>query len=139
MIDLKRISLVFSAGCFGGLLNSLVVWFFGITGITGLSGVTIAPALTPPWLYPRIVWGGLWGFLFLLPLLKDHLWWKGFLLSLGPSIVQLFIVFPVKAQKGMLGLDLGSLTPLLVIFFNTVWGFAAIYWLILAGESSSRK
>ena len=35
------------------------------TGVTALFGVAIAPTLTPTWLYPRIVWGGLWGFLFL--------------------------------------------------------------------------
>ena len=59
--------LAFSAGALGGLANSLAVWLFGALGITLALGVGIAPGLTPAWLYPRIVWGGLWGFLFLLP------------------------------------------------------------------------
>jgi len=39
--------------------------------------------------------------------------------------VQLFVVFPMIAHKGMVGLDLGLLTPLFVIFFNWVWGIIA--------------
>lgn len=63
----RNLSLVFASGCFGGLLNSLTVWIFGFAGITALFNVQIAPTLTASWLYPRIVWGGIWGFLFLLP------------------------------------------------------------------------
>jgi hypothetical protein len=31
--------------------------------------VAIAPALKLSWLYPRIVWGGLWGLVFVFPFL----------------------------------------------------------------------
>ncbi len=126
---LKKLSIVFSAGAFGGLINSLTVWIFGQAGITKALGVAIAPALSPKWLYPRIVWGGLWGLLFILPILKNRPFIQGLLFSLGPTIVQLFVVFPQKAHKGMLGLDLGTLTPLFVIFFNAVWGVVAAYWI----------
>ena len=125
----KKLTLFFSAGCLGGLTNSLAVWLFGLLGITKIFGVSIAPPLTPEWLYPRIVWGGLWGVLFLIPVLKNRLLMKGLLLSLGPTLVQLLIVFPVKAKKGILGLDLGLLTPLFVILFNAVWGVTAAYWI----------
>jgi hypothetical protein len=54
---------------------------------------------------------------------------KGLVLSLGPSLVQLFWVFPMKAGKGVMGLELGTLTPLLVLIFNAVWGLAAAIWL----------
>jgi len=122
---IRNLLLVFSAGCAGGLANSITVWLFGVWGITRSLGVDIAPALTPAWLYPRIVWGGIWGFLFFLPVLKRKAVWRGFVLSLGPTIVQLFIVFPLKAQKGLMGMDLGAMTPLFVIFFNSVWGIKA--------------
>jgi hypothetical protein len=117
--------LVFAAGSFGGLANSLAVWLFGLLGITTALGVAIAPTPTPEWLYPRIVWGGLWGFLFLLPLLRGKPWLAGLLFSLGPSLVQLLVVFPVKTEAGMLGLGIGALTPLFVLLFNAVWGLAA--------------
>jgi hypothetical protein len=125
----RKFTLVFAAGCFGGLLNSLAVWIFGELGITTALGVSIAPKLTPAWLYPRIVWGGIWGALFLLPLWQQKVLIKGLIYSLGPTLVQLFIVFPVKANKGAMGLDLGTLTPVFVIIFNAIWGVAAAFWL----------
>ena len=132
----KNMSLFFTAGCLGGLFNSIVVWLFGVIGITQALGVSIAPPLTPAWLYPRIVWGGLWGFLFFLPVVNERILLKGILLSIGPTLVQLFIVFPVQAGKGMLGFDLGILTPVFVIVFNMVWGLAAALWIRQAEMSS---
>lgn len=125
----KSLSLVFAAGSLGALANSLFVWLVGATGITAAFDIAIAPALTPQWLYPRIVWGGIWGLLFLLSLSSDRWVRQGLVLSLGPTLVQLFVVFPFKAQKGILGLELGLLTPVLVIIANGVWGLVAAYWL----------
>jgi len=127
----RRLSLFFAAGGLGGLANSLCVWFFGSSGIAGVFGVAIAPRLTPAWLYPRVVWGGIWGVLFLIPLLRRSPIIRGMLLSLGPSLVQLAIVFPAKADAGFLGVGLGLLTPLFVLFYNAVWGITAAFWLML--------
>jgi hypothetical protein len=127
---LTKLSLVFAAGCLGGLVNSLAVWLFGDIGITSALGVKIAPQLTASWLYPRLVWGGIWGFFFLLPLLRrQNVFIRGMIFSLGPTIVQLFIIFPVKAGKGVMGFELGLLTPLLVFIFNAIWGITAAIWL----------
>ena len=125
----EKLSLVFAAGSLGGLMNSLAVWIFGEIGLTSTLGVKIAPQLSAPWLYPRIVWGGIWGLVFLLPLLQKRFLYRGLFFSLGPTIVQLFIVFPMKAGQGMMGIDLGLLTPLLVIVFNAIWGLTAAIWL----------
>jgi hypothetical protein len=35
----------------------------------------------------------------------------------------------MKANKGVMGLDLGALTPLAVVVFNAVWGVTAAIWL----------
>lgn len=130
----KKMSALFAAGSVGGLLNSLAVWFFGTAGLASALGVKIAPALSPQWLYPRIVWGGIWGFIFLLPLKKNKILSRGLIFSLGPTLVQLFLVFPMKAHKGMAGLDLGDFTPLFVIFFNGIWGLTAAIWLRFADK-----
>jgi hypothetical protein len=119
---MKKLLIFFAAGCLGALVNSLLVWWFGDLGVAKTLGVAIAPALTKSWLYPRIVWGGIWGMLFFLPLLNARPLSKGTLLSLGPTLVQLFFIFPRVANKGMLGMDLGALTPVLVLFYNWVWG-----------------
>ena len=122
---MKKLFVYFAAGCLGGLANSLAVWAFGAYGITNHFGVAIAPALKLAWLYPRIVWGGIWGLVFLLPFLNNKLITKGAIISIFPTLVQLLVVFPLKAHKGYLGLDLGMYTPIFVIFFNLVWGIVA--------------
>jgi hypothetical protein len=119
---MKKLLVYFGAGCLGALANSIAVWLFGYFHITSSFGVSIAPLLTPGWLYPRIVWGGIWGLLFILPMLQSKLLLKGTVLSLFPTAVQLLVVFPLKAHKGIAGIDLGLFTPLFVLFFNWVWG-----------------
>ena len=131
----RNLTLVFASGCFGGLMNSLILWLFGRAGIPAELGVKLAPALTPAWLYPRLVWGGIWGFLFVLPIFRSQPFAQGLFFSLWPSVVQLFIIFPYQANKGMLGLDLGTLTPLFVLFFNALWGLAAAFWLRMVGKN----
>jgi len=130
----KKLTVIFAAGCLGGLANSLAVWLFGAYGITKTLGVRIAPDLSPVWLYPRLVWGGIWGLLFLLPVFRSSVLKRGLLLSLGPTIIQLFVVFPYKADQGMMGMGLGALTPLLVFVFNAIWGITVAIWLRFVGE-----
>jgi hypothetical protein len=84
--------------------------------------VAIAPGLTAGWLYPRIVWGGLWGAVFFLPIANAKPVVKGTILSLFPTAIQLFVVFPYKAHKGLSGLQFGLLTPVFVLAVNWVWG-----------------
>ncbi len=135
---LRTMSLTYAAGSVGGFVNALAVWVFGVLAITGTLGVKLAPTLTPALLYPRLVWGGLWGFLFLLPFFRNSPVLRGIVYSLGPTLVQLFVVFPLVAKKGLLGLQLGALTPLFVVCFNIIWGITAAYWLHFVEERSSK-
>ncbi len=130
-VTVKNISLTFSAGCVGGLMNMLAVWLSGLAGLTQALGVKIAPQLTAPWLYNRLTWGGLWGLMFLWSMRRLSYPVRGLLYCLAPSLVQLFVVFPFQAHKGVLGLQLGYLTPVVVLIFNAVWGLAAGAWLQL--------
>jgi hypothetical protein len=134
----KNLSLVFVAGALGGLVNSVTVWLFGAIGLAAALGVKIAPPLAAPWLYQRLVWGGLWGGLFLLPLRGLPYPARGVIYSLGPTLVQLLVVFPFQAHKGVLGLQLGYLTPVFVLFYNVVWGVVAGWWLSLGQEKEKR-
>jgi hypothetical protein len=121
---MRNLFICFSAGCLGALANSLTVWLLGDYGITKAMGVMISPSLTPNWLYPRIVWGGLWGFLFALPIMNSKTFSKGAVLSLFPTVFQLLVVFPYQMKKGFGGMELGALTPVFVLFVNWVWGVA---------------
>jgi hypothetical protein len=119
---MKKILVCFAAGCLGALINSLVSWQAGELGIAHWAGVSIAPKLSAGWLYPRIVWGGLWGVLFVVPFLNSRFLLKGTVLSLIPTAVQLLYVFPHMAHQGLMGLHLGMWTPAFVLVFNWVWG-----------------
>jgi len=134
---LNNLGVFFSAGCLGAFFNSLAVWIFGVIGINAMLGLSINPTLSAKWLYPRIVWGGIWGLSYILfKNLEMKKFLKVFLFSLAPTLVQLLIVFPLKAQKGFFGVDLGVMTPLLVVIFNLVWAGVAVCFIDCAnGES----
>jgi hypothetical protein len=131
------LSVCFCAGLLGGLVNSAAVWFFGRIGLTRLLGVALAPEWTLAWLYPRLVWGGLWGLAYFFsvagPRSQNQWIRKGLWISLLPTAFQLFYVFPNQTPHGPMGLGMGTLTPGLVLAFNAIWGvftgfFARILW-----------
>ena len=132
----KKITIAFCSGCIGGITGSLAVWLAGFYGITKALGVTMEPALSPDWLYPRLVWGGIWGFLFVLPMLRKSVLRRGVLFSIAPTIIQLFVLYPHVMRQGVMGLGLGALTPFFVFVFNAVWGITAALWMRFAGEEA---
>jgi hypothetical protein len=131
---LKKLTTCYAAGSLGGLLNGVAAWLAGRYGVTAALGVDSAPALTPQMIYHRIVWGGIWGAVLLVPLAVRPPAVRALLYSLGPTFVQLFIVFPERAGKGMMGLELGTMTPAFVVLFNFVWALTAILWLRALGQ-----
>jgi hypothetical protein len=112
----------------GAIVNSLVAWQIGLLGLPELLGVQMAPRLSAAWLYPRMIWGGLWGLAYFLAVgthnSRRHWARKGLLISLLPTAFQLLIVFPQWTGHGLFGFSLGQLTPLFVLIYNLIWGFA---------------
>lgn len=129
----RKVSLVFAAGAFGGLVKALTAVSFTQLGLSAALGSRMARLLSPVLVYDHVVWGGLWGLLFLLPTARLSLYSRGVLFSLGQTLVQLFLIAP-KMGHGFLGLNMGLGTPFLVAFFGVVWGLAAATWLGLTGE-----
>ncbi len=119
---MKKMLICFAAGSLGGLAYCVAAWLSGDLGITRSVGVSMAPALIPSWLYARIVWGGIWGFLFLVPVIKSRTFARGTLFSLFPTLFQLFVVFPYKTGYGIAGIELGLLTPVFVFLYYWIWG-----------------
>ena len=130
----RNLSLIFAAGAFGGLVKALVAWSFGAAGVNAALGFKMTPALTPMWIYQHLVWGGIWALLFLLPLSGSY-YLRGALYSLGQTLIQLVIIFP-NMGKGMLGLELGYMAPVLVTGFGVIWGLAAAFWLKFSREGA---
>ncbi len=124
---LRKLSGSFTGGLVGAFVDSFNIWILGVLGITALLGVGMRPEFSPPWLYPRLVWGGLFGILFAIPFLEDRPILRGILFSLFPSALMLLVVLP-NMGKGLLGLGFGSLTPVIVVGLNFIWGIVAAYW-----------
>lgn len=139
-ILIRRISLGLAAGFLGAFVNALLVWYLGCLGIPQKLNLAIATTWSAQSLYPRLVWGALWGLLLAIPGWKGGFWVsvfsRGILLSLLPTAFQLLHVFPVLTGKGMFGIALGRLTPVFVCFHNAVWGFLAALWVYLAKNES---
>jgi hypothetical protein len=133
MTPIRAISLTFAAGSLGGLIKAGCAWTFGALGVNAALAVKMAPAWTPFFLYQHMVWGGIWGLVFLVPARRMGLLWQGIIFSLPMTLSQLFFMFP-KMGSGMLGLNLGRLTPVLVLFFGFVWGWATALWLKLSSQ-----
>lgn len=127
---LKHILMAFGAGALGGFVNAICVWALGALAVTAYFGVDIHPPLAKSIIYSRVTWGGIWGGILFLPYILT-IWpvrkpvINGLLLSLLPSINTLFFLMPSGAA-GLMGQQLGTLTPLFVLFFNAIWGVTAM-------------
>ncbi len=123
----KNISGALAAGLIAALLQCIGIQLLGHFGVTGFHGIDLTPRLSATWLYPRLVWGGIWGLLFALPLLKEQTFWRGVLFSLPPTLM-IFLKFVPGMDKSLFGIPLGSLAPEMVLLLNIGWGLVAAFW-----------
>ncbi|HYB09849.1 MAG TPA: hypothetical protein VEJ16_09275 [Alphaproteobacteria bacterium] len=124
---LRSAALAFSAGAIGGLVNR------GALVLLGVMGLMDHPDISKEWLYQAITWGGLWGFLFLIP--WGAPWWlRGLVFGLGPSAGVWFVIYPFSLGAGVFGLDWGFTAALIPLIANSAWGIAASGWLGILGE-----
>ncbi|MFZ2948846.1 MAG: hypothetical protein WA003_05115 [Desulfuromonadaceae bacterium] len=124
---IRKISAAFTGGAIGGGVDSFNIWAMGKTGISDMIGLAMKPEFSAPWLYQRMIWGGIWMMLLLLPLMGNRVILRGMVFSLFPAAMMLFIVLP-SMGKGMWGLGFGMVTPLVVIGLNLVYGIVAAGW-----------
>lgn len=124
---IRKLSGAFTGGALGALLDSFNIWLIGVIGISDIIGITMKPEFTAPWAYKRMVWGGIWMLLLLLPILKGRIVLRGMLFSLLPSAMMLFMVLP-SMGKGMFGLGFGTLMPVVVLVLNFIYGIFASFW-----------
>lgn len=123
---MQKAALYFTAAALGGLAVVLTAWAFGQYGVADLFGVAIKPTLAKGLIYKQMVWGGIWGLIFLLPIAIKPLWLKGLVMTLAPVIVALVFFIP-KGPGGFLGQNLGTLTPLYIFLINIPWGLVTAY------------
>ena len=115
---LRRAALYYAAASLGGLAVVLTAWSLGQIGVADALGVAIKPALDLPWIYRLVVWGGLWGVIFLLPVTL--------VLTLAPVLAALVIFTPMRGGA-LFALDRGALAPLYIYLINIPWGLVTAY------------
>jgi hypothetical protein len=120
---LQRLAAAYFGGALGAIANSLAVWLLAEAQLLSAAGISVYPDLTWAWIGKRMLWGSLWGLGFpLVNTFQKTAWKAGLLLSLAPTAAQLFYFYP-QSGSGMAGLEAGSLTPLLVLVANGLWGW----------------
>lgn len=124
---LRKLSLAYAGGTVAALVACLAFWLLGRDGVTAWLGIALAPRLTHYWLYGRLIFGGLFGLLLVLPMLPNRVPLRGILISLAPAAYILLVIFP-RAGKGLFGLGYGALTPLLIGALCLLWGLLAAAW-----------
>lgn len=112
----SRLSPAFTGGVVGAVVNSFAVQ------LAALARPDAAPASTPEWLYPRLVWGGVWGLLLAAPVLPGRPVARGLVASLAPSLARLTVFAPPDQT-------FDAPTILSVLVFNAIWGLVAALWL----------
>ncbi len=113
----------FAAGAIGGFLQSMVILLTGKIGLFALLQLPLSFDFNLVWIYQRITWGGLWGLLFLIPLMRNApQWQRGLFFGLAPALASLLVFLPFKDAQGFFGLNLGIMMPVVVVAFGLVWG-----------------
>jgi hypothetical protein len=130
---LRRLAAPYFGGAVGAMFNSLAIWIAGRAGLTAAIGVSLAPKLTWPWLENRLLWGSLWALGYPLVRRRFTPVRAGLVLSLAPSLAQLFWFFP-EAGHGMLGVAHGPLTPVVVLVVNGIWGWVLARVVLTCGS-----
>jgi hypothetical protein len=136
---LRRLSAGYFGGAVGAVVSSLAVWVAAQAGLLASLGVDLHPPLSWAWLSPRILWGGLWGLGYPFVVRRGLSPVRaGLVLSLAPSVAQLFYVFPQQGAK-LLGVAHGPLTPLVVLAVNGVWGWTLARIALALGDAGAPR
>lgn len=126
---LRELALCFSAGAVGALAKSGAIWLCAQAAFSAGWVAYLLNAQYPRDLYARIVWGGVAGFLFLLPMMRKRWPLRGLFWGVVLAALQLVLV-PLLTHGGFYF----ALAPALAaLALALVWGLAAAFMLRLCG------
>ncbi|MCH2175836.1 MAG: hypothetical protein MK193_08920 [Lentisphaeria bacterium] len=121
---LQRLIQYYGAGSFASLALAIVMWILGRADLHDAIGVDLEPKLTLEWVISQMVFGGIAGFLFIIPF-KFEGFKKVALIALFPALFMWFYVFPQIHGDGYFGLDEGNLMPLVEYLYQLAWAAIA--------------
>lgn len=117
----RRLSLAFAAGGVGVIVLIAFLWLLRESGAMASLGLKMPAPKLPDFLYSRIVWGGIWAFLFVLPVMTRQWLLRGLVVGVLASLASIFYFNPAWKSA--------PFTFVIVIFVaNSIWGVAASGW-----------
>ena len=133
MAFFRLLTLGFGAGAFGACILSLLAFVLSRLGVPEQLGIAMPKPDMPAALYQVVVWGGIWGFLLVVPVLNRLAWLKGIIIGLLATAA-LAIYFRPDIGKGP-AILLGY-----VVVLNAIWGIAAgFWWALTAGNRKNGR
>ena len=117
---LRRGSLAFAAGAFGVILFYLVMQAGIGAGIMKPTGKALEFLTSKLFLYRSVVWGGIWGFAFMIPFLKGKWWLRGPIVGAAATLVAIFVF---RGGQADLTFVIGA-----VVLNVVCWGLTAAFW-----------
>jgi hypothetical protein len=135
MAIFRQLTLGFGAGAFGAAVLALVSALLNALKVQELIGLPPAPMPDSylPLLYRAVVWGGIWGLLFVVPVMNRAWWLKGIIIGALATLAILFYFNP------------GVITPpvrfVYVLVLNAlIWGVAAgAWWAFVSGPRKNGR
>jgi len=124
----RKAAICYTAGSLGAFANAMAIVLAANVGMEAMFGVSFLSEWSLDWLYPRLVWGGVLAFLFLLPLYQNKWVVRGLVWSIVPTIPHFFIIFPGQADTLVAtNYQVGVVTIVSSYVFNCIWGLIASY------------
>ena len=134
MAFFRLLTLGFGAGAFGACVLSLLAFVLSRLGVPEQLGIALPPRPMPAALYQLVVWGGIWGFLLVVPVL-NRLWWlKGIIIGLlATAALAIYFAPPIGQGPAIL--------LAYIVVLNAIWGIAAGFWwtLMIGNFKNGRK
>ena len=127
---MKRVAGAYFGGALGACFLTGVVWLLvSLQVLDHFFGVEWSMDYSPEGflklLYQNLFWGGIAGFLFVLPWLEKRWFIRALLFSLIPAAIMLLYYIPHYLDGGMFGVKKGTYTFAVVIVAAWIWGFIA--------------
>jgi len=135
MAILRLLTLGFGAGAFGGLILWAAALGLARIGLPALLDLTAPLPDIHTVVHRAIVWGGLWGLLFAVPVMNRAAWLKGIVIGLLATAALVFYFGPGLRAGPPLGIAYAA------VLNGLVWGIAAGFWwaLVSAAGKNGRR
>ncbi len=130
----RLLTLGFGAGAFGALISALAGALLNALRIQELIGLPPPPAPESylPLLYRLVVWGGIWGLLFVVPVMNRAWWLKGLVIGALATLAILLYFNPAVTTPPM--------RLAYVFVLNSIWGLAAgAWWALVSGARKNGR